>query len=175
VAARAVYLRFYRDAYRVAAAGRTNITYAYRGAHVRAAIAGQWQGIDAGLQVVRERGLQRLRRAPQTPETTPYDREPELRAVYLRSYRKNYLNGLSGHYIITCGPQSGVGEAYCRGEWEGRLKAEIDVFAVERSWLEQYSRLTDCMVREQPQIRCQSSTSPIRDVVGMFRVFLKLF
>src|SRR5262245_17569075 len=110
-AARAVYLQFYGDAYSIAAAGRTNITYYYRGLHVRAATDGQWQGVHAGLQAVRERGLQQLRQRPQLPKTTPFDGEREARAAYLRSYRDNYLGALSGRHTISCFPQTRTAEA----------------------------------------------------------------
>ena len=166
-AARAVYLQFYGAAYRVAAAGRTNITYDYRGEHVRAATDGQWQGVHAGLQLMRERGLQQLQRGPQLPKTTPYDGEPEARAAYLRSYRDNYLGALSGRHKISCFPQTRSAEAYCRGERDGQRKAMEDTFAVEERWLAHYSALSDCMVRRQPEIRCGPQPSVTRTLIRL--------
>jgi hypothetical protein len=168
VVARAVYLQLYGDAYRVAAAGRTNITYDYRGEHVRAATDGQWQGVHAGLQVVRERGLQQLRRGPQLPRTTPFDGEREARAAYLRSYRDNYLGALSGRHTISCFPQTRTAEAYCRGERDGQRKAMDDTYAVEKRWLAQYSALSDCMVKQQPEIRYGPRPSVTRSILKAF-------
>ena len=173
--ARAVYLRFYGDAYRIAAAGRTNIVYKYEGVDVRAATDGQWMGVHAGLQVVRARGLQRLRSGPQPPKITPYDGEPKARTTYLRSYRQNYLDALSGRHGISCFPQTRVAEAYCDGERAGQRKARQDLLAVEEKWLAQYSLLSVSMAKQHPQIAHDPSPSPIWGAVGVFRTFLKPF
>jgi hypothetical protein len=169
-AARAVYLKFYEDAHRIAAAGRTNITYDYRGEHVRAATDGQWQGVHAGLQIVRERELQRLRRGPRLPKSTPYDAEPELRATYLRSYRDNYIGELSGRHGISCFPQTRATEAYCAGERDGQRQAQRDTMAVEVQWIERYGHLTDCMAKQHPKVARDSSPSGfsiLRALIGL--------
>jgi hypothetical protein len=173
--ARAVYLRFYGDAYRIAAAGRTNIVYKYEGMHVRAATDGQWMGVHAGLQVVRAWGLQRLRSGPQLPKITPYDGEPKARAAYLRSYRQNYLDELSGRHGISCFPQTRVAAAYCEGERAGQRQARRDTLAVEEHWLAQYSLLSASMSQQQPQIRYDPSPSPFWEAVGMVRTLLNPF
>ncbi len=172
--ARAVYLRFYGDAYRIALAGRTNITYDYRGEYVHPAVYGQWYGLIAGIEAGRERELQALPRDPQLPRITPFDGEPEPRSAYLRSFRENYRAALSGSYRITCFPQTRTAEAACRGERDGQAKAMEDISAVEKRWGARHLAISQCLEKQQPQGRAGPSPREVW-CLRLFQAFLKSF